>query len=200
MEGEAPMPLWSGMSGVDAMSRNAEIFANQEREKAVRLAAMDAKRAQQAKENQEARSTRGAPLQVLGACWLCGSTSKLDQGLIQFQLPLPLGRVDGVLCAPCRAVSGDLPEVVTTRLWVETKLPERWAWKPIPSKQAQSAVRMGHAVDEEGAPVTEITWTTATDWWAYTWAWHVLEARRKAALSDKPRGLQVPKRPFAFLT
>jgi hypothetical protein len=90
-----------------------------------------------------------------------------------------------------------MDELVTRRLWA-TDLPAKWGWQPIPSRQTLGAVRMGYAVDRQGDPVSEITWTVATDWWQYTWAWHVLEVRRKG--SDRDHDPRLPRKPFGWLT
>jgi hypothetical protein len=179
---------------------SAERFALIEERKALRLAEMRQAEADRRAKRARIRESQRV-VQVLDRCWLCGSKNGLPQGLTRFQLPLPLGTIDGVLCQDCRNVKGDMPEVVTRRLWT-TDLPARWGWVPIPSKQTLSAVRMGYAVDRDGDPVNEISWTVAEPWHAFTWAHHLLEHRRIAEAEGhaKERDPQLPRRPFDWLT
>lgn len=173
--------------------RSADIFARAA-EKDRRIEAVYARNAEQAAERSRLRAENRAKRQILGACWLCGSTTELGEGLTRFSLPMPLSTIEGVLCGTCRKTPGDLAELVTRRLWT-TDLPRRWGWQPIPSRQAQTAVRLGYAVDTDGEPVSDITWTVARPWHGYTWAWQVLDSRRAGKDSDPSPS----KRPFAWL-
>jgi hypothetical protein len=173
--------------------------AEAEGRKAARLDAMRQAEALRMRQMGEAREAGRAARQILGACWLCGGVEDLPQGLSAYSLPLPLGRIDGVLCGPCRKVSGPMPEVVTRRLW-STDLPRRWGWTPIPDRHALAAVRMGYAVDADGAPVTEVAWTTADPWPPYTWAYRVLEVRReRASGGTRDTDPRPPRKPFGWL-
>jgi hypothetical protein len=168
--------------------------------KAERLAEMYQANAERMAERARIRDEKRV-VQILEVCWLCGAKGNLPEGLTRFQLPLPLGTLDGVLCSDCHRSEGDMPTVVTRRLWT-TELPARWEWIPIPSKQALQAVRVGHAVDADGVPVNELTWTVAEPWYAFTWAYRLLEHRRIGLAEGraKDRDPANPRRPFDWLT
>ena len=175
----------------------ADIFARAEAEKDRRLEAMYERNQELAAERDRNRTLNRAKSQILACCWLCGQTHDLPQGLTTFSLGLPLGTIEGVLCADCRATPGDMPEVVTRRLWAATELPGKWGWKPIPSRQARAAVRMGYAVTADGEPVAEVTWTTAAPWHEYCWAFRVFTVRRSA--SQREHDPTPPRKPFGWL-
>ena len=164
--------------------KSADIFARAESRKDTLIEAMYERNNALAKERDALRKQNRSKRQILGGCWLCGSSMNLPEGLTEFSLPAPVNRLEGVLCKPCRNTRGDLPLVVAMRLWEATDLPKRWGWKPVPSSQYRLAVQGGFAVDREGNAVEEVVWTVAERWWEYTWAHHVMSARRGERVHD----------------
>jgi hypothetical protein len=139
-----------------------------------------------------ARAEQRAARLIEGACWICGTSEHLDAPAM---LSLSLGTIEASTCADCRKARGPMPELIARRLWESNpELPRRWGWVPVPSREARTAVRLGHAVDRDGVPVTEIAWHTADPWPPYCWAFAVLEARRRGEPDPRPT-----RRPFGWL-
>jgi hypothetical protein len=172
-----------------------------EARRAVKMDAMLAAENARLREASEARAARSAGHQVLGACWCCGSAKELSQGLTRFEVGLPLGRIDGVLCRPCEKAWRNAPdpaEAVTRRLWEATSLPGRWGWVPAPSRQYRMSVMGGYVVTADGVPVTEVSWTVASPWAEYTWAYRLRQLRSERS-GDKSGDPKPPAKPFGWL-